>query len=185
MKKIISRMCLCLAILCAGVTVSSCDESNSWIDIIKNLIGINATYTYSGNASYECLEGTYNPMNYNRIGQFTASSQQITLTTAANDSQATLVLPAVSSEDISITAITISALDMTNATDATSLSVGDNSYIDGQITYKGKTYEASNLYITKASATSGVITLEMTIYFGEELTEAVNYKYTGKVVSQP
>ena len=45
MKKIISRMCLCLAILCTGVTVSSCDESNSWLEIIKNLIGINATYT--------------------------------------------------------------------------------------------------------------------------------------------
>lgn len=185
MKKIIFRMCLCMAILCTGFSVSSCDEDSPWLNFIKNLIGTNATYTYSGNASYDCMEGTYNPMNYKRIGQFTDSNQQVTLTTTANDSQATLVLPAVSSGDISLTAITISALDMTNETSATSLSVGENSYIDGRITYKGKTYEASNLYITKASATSGVITLEMTIYFGEEMTEAVNYKYSGKVVSQP
>ncbi|MGN1255664.1 MAG: hypothetical protein ACI4UA_00695 [Bacteroidaceae bacterium] len=185
MKKIIFRMCLCMAILCIGFSVSSCDEDSPWLNFIKNLIGTNATYTYSGNASYDCMEGTYNPMNYKRIGQFTASNQQVTLTTTANDSQATLVLPAVSSGDISLTAITISALDMTNETSATSLSVGENSYIDGRITYKGKTYEASNPYITKASATSGVITLEMTVYFGEEMTEAVNYKYSGKVVSQP
>lgn len=185
MKKIICRMCLCFAILCAGVTVSSCDENNSWFDFIKNLIGINATYTYSGDASYECLEGTYSPMNYTSIGKFTVSSQQVTLTTTANDSQATLVLPAVTSGDISLTAVTISALDMTNETNATKLSVGDNSYIDGKITYKGKSYDACNLYIANASATSGIITLEMTIYFGEEMTEAVNYKYSGKVVSQP
>ncbi|MGN0234241.1 MAG: hypothetical protein ACI4B5_07475 [Bacteroidaceae bacterium] len=185
MKKIIFRLCFCVAILCTGFSVSSCDESSPWLDFIKNLIGTNATYTYSGDASYECLEGTYSPMSYTSIGEFTVSSQQVTLTTTANDSQATLVLPAVTSGDITLTAVTLSALDMTNETNATKLSVGENSYIDGKITYKGKSYDASNLYIANASATSGVVTLEMTIYYGDEMTEAVNYRYSGKVVSQP
>ena len=81
------------------------------------------------------------------------------------------------------------AYSQTNETSATSLSVGDNSYIDGQITYKGKTYEASNLYITKASATSGVITMQLTLYFGTVNSNgaypaAVNVKYSGQAIAQ-
>lgn len=84
---------------------------------------------------------------------------------------------------MSISAITLSNLQMISTEAATTLSVGDGSYIDGTITANGQTLEASNLYITAASATSGIITLEMTIYFGDN-AQAVNYKYSGKVVQQ-
>lgn len=193
MKKTLFRMCLCLAILGTGITLSSCDENSTWLNIIKNLLGTNSTYTYTGDGSYECLEGTYNPMNYNRVGEFTVTSQYVQLTTTSSTTDmATIVLPAASSSGVSLSAITLSNLPMTSDNTATTLAVGDNSYIDGTFTYNGHTYTAANLYISKASATSGVITLEMTIYFGtanasgeySDYTEAVNYKFTGRVVEQ-
>lgn len=52
MKKILFRMCLAVAILCTGITVSSCDENSPWFQIIQNLLGTNTTYTYSGTATY-------------------------------------------------------------------------------------------------------------------------------------
>lgn len=55
MKKILFRMCLAAAILCTGITVSSCDENSPWLQIIQNLLGTNTTYTYSGAATYQCL----------------------------------------------------------------------------------------------------------------------------------
>lgn len=185
MKKMIFRACLCMAILCTGVAVSSCDENSTWLNFIKNLIGTNTTYTYQGNASYQCLaepnsEGAYTKT----VANFTAQNSQVQLTTtSANETLATLVLPAASTSGVSISAITLSNLAMTSTTSATTLTVGDDAYIDGTITANGQTLEASNLYITSASATSGVITLEMTIYFGDN-AQAVNYKYSGQVVQQ-
>ncbi len=55
MKKILFRMCLAAAVLCSSITVSSCDENSPWLQIIKNLLGTNTTYTYSGTATYQCL----------------------------------------------------------------------------------------------------------------------------------
>lgn len=174
-----------MVILFTGVAVSSCDENSTWMQILKNLIGSNTTYVYSGSASYQCLAEPNEAGAYTKtLANFTTQNSQVTLTTTSiNETSATLVLPAVSSNGVSISAITLSNLQMTSTEAATTLSVGDGSYIDGTITANGQTLEASNLYITAASATSGIITLEMTIYFGDN-AQAVNYKYSGKVVQQ-
>ncbi len=185
MRKYIIRICLCLAVLLTGVTLSSCDENNTWLNFIKNLIGTNTTYVYSGNATYQCLSEPNSDGAYTKtLAEFSAQNVQVQLTTSsANETLATVVLPAASTNGLSISAITISNLTMQSTTSSTTLTVGDNAYIDGTLSYNGKSVEASNLYITEASATSGVITLKLTVYFGE-MSEAVNFTYSGKVISQ-
>ncbi len=192
MKKIFCRMCLCMAILLTGVTVSSCDENSPWLNIIKNLLGTNTTYTYSGNGSYQCLaepnsEGAYTKT----LATLSTQASQVTLTTtSANETEATVVLPAVSSNGVTMSAITLSGLYMQSNGNTTTLSVPQDGISgEGTFTYNGQSYSLSNLYVTSASATSGVITMELTLYFGTANSQgsypvAVNVKYSGQAIAQ-
>ena len=58
----------------------------------------------------------------------------------------------------------------------------------GTIAYKGTTYSAANLYIETAQATSGNISLKMTLYFQDpnktdDYQMAINLTYTGQAVT--
>lgn len=192
MKKIFCRMCLCMAILLTGVTVSSCDENSPWLNIIRNLLGTSATYTYSGTASYQCLaepnsEGAYT----NTLANYSSQNSQVALTTtSASETEATIVLPATSSNGVSMSAVTLSGLYMQSNGNTTTISVPtDGISGEGTFTHNGQSYSLSNLYVTSASATSGVITMQMTLYFGTANSQgsypvAVNVKYSGQAVSQ-
>ena len=164
MKKILFRMCLAVAILCTGITLSSCDENSPWLQIIKNLLGTNTTYTYSGTATYQCLSEP------NSQGAYTK--------TLANFSQQ------------SMSAVTLSGLFMQSTGNTTTLSVpADGINGEGTVTFGGQSYSLSNLYVTSASATSGVITMQLTLYFGTANSNgaypaAVNVKYSGQAIAQ-
>ena len=192
MKKIFSLMCLCLAILCTCATMSGCDENSPWLEIIKNLLGTNTTYTYSGTTSYQFLANPNSTGAYtSTLADFNAQSSQVTLTTtSASETEATVVLPAASKNGVSMTSVTLSGLYMQSNGNTTTLSVPQDGISgEGTITCDNQSYSLSNLYVTSASATSGVITMELTLYFGTANSQgnypvAVNVKYSGQAISQ-
>ena len=114
MKKILFRMCLAAAILCTGITVSSCDENSPWLQIIQNLLGTNTTYTYSGTATYQCLSEPNSQGAYTKtLADFSKQNSQVSLTTTSvNETEATVVLPAVSQNGVTMSAVTLSGLFM-------------------------------------------------------------------------
>lgn len=109
MKKILFRMCLAAAVLCSSITVSSCDENSPWLQIIKNLLGTNTTYTYSGTATYQCLSEPNSQGAYTKtLANFSQQSSQVSLTTTSvNETEATVVLPAASQNGVSMSAVTL------------------------------------------------------------------------------
>ena len=181
MKKILKMMCLALAVLGGGIGVTSCDEET--ISQILGLLSGGTPSTYSGTASLECLQGTYNPMNYKKVGEGSATLQ-VTVSTNTFSNTATLTIQGVTVGDVQLGEITLSNLLYTANSDNTqcTLSLGESSSILGTFTYNGVSSEGSNAYIGKATVNASTAVLEMTLYYGDEMTEAVNLKYSGKVV---
>ena len=77
MKKIMKTMFLALLLIGGGMSVTSCDE-NTVSQILGLLLG-NTPSTYSGTATLECLQGTYNPMNYESVAKGSATLQTLSL----------------------------------------------------------------------------------------------------------
>ena len=181
MKKILKTMLLSLVMIGGGLSVTSCDEDT--VSQILSLFLGGAPSTYNGTATLDCLEGTYEPMNYKSVASGTATLQT-TVTTNTLNSTATLAIQGVTVGDVTLGSITLYNLVFTGNNDKTqcTLSLGESSSITGTFTYNGQSYEGSNAYIGKAIATSSTLTLEMTLYFGDELTEAVNLTYSGQLV---
>ena len=151
MKKILFRMCLAVAILCTGITVSSCDENSPWLQIIQNLLGTNTTYTYSGTATYQCLAEPNSQGAYTKtLANFSQQSSQVSLTTTSvNETEATVVLPAASQNGVTMSAVTLSGLYMQSTGNTTTLSVpADGINGEGTVTFGGQSYSLSNLYVT-------------------------------------
>ena len=187
MKRIFESVALCLAIAGAGLTTVSCDSdtiTQILTEVLGNLLNTGETYSYSGSATLECLEGTYEPMNYKSVAKGTAKLQ-VNLTSS---NTGTLTIQGFNLDKASMSSITISGLVMTtnNNQSQTTLALGENSAFgqNDSFTYNGKTYPASNLYIEEATATSEQLKLKMTIYFGEGMTDAVNLIYSGQAVSE-
>lgn len=192
MKKILFRMCLAAAILCTGITVSSCDENSPWFQIIQNLLGTNTTYTYSGTATYQCLAEPNSNGEYTKtLAHFNQQSSQVSLTTTSvNETEATVVLPAASQNGVSMSAVTLSGLYMQSTGNTTTLSVPDDGISgEGTVTFGGQSYSLSNLYVTAARATSGAVEFVVTLYFGTANSNgaypaAVNFRYSGQAIAQ-
>ena len=188
MKKVFKSAMLVLAMLTTGLVTTSCD-SETLQQIIGMLFNTGQTYTYSGSATSQSLTGSYNSgewhyVNQNHDTQLTNMTVQLQSSTTG-----TLTLAPYTDGAVTVQQITIYNLAMTAAADQsyTSLSIGENSTIDGTIQYNGVTYTAANLYIEKAQATSGNISLKMTLYFQTANTEdyqmAINLTYTGAAVT--
>ena len=96
----------------------------------------------------------------------------------------TLTIQGVKVGDVTLGDITLYNLAYTANSDNTmcTLSLGESSSITGTFTYNGKSSEGSNAYIGKAEANGSTLSLKMTLYFGDEMTEAVNIEYAGKLV---
>ncbi|MBQ7571898.1 MAG: hypothetical protein IJT19_06635 [Bacteroidaceae bacterium] len=188
MKKVFKSAMLVLAMLTTGLVTTSCD-SETLQQIIGMLFNTGQTYTYSGSATSQSLTGSYNSgewhyVNQNHDTQLTNMTVQLQSSTTG-----TLTLAPYTDGAVTVQQITIYNLAMTAAADQsyTSLSIGENSTIDGTIQYNGVTYTAANLYIEKAQATSGNISLKMTLYFQAANTDdyqmAINLTYTGAAVT--
>lgn len=155
----------------------------SFIPISQTILDVNlgTTNIYTGSASLECLEGTSNPMNYKVVGKGTAMLQT-SVNVSSFDNLTTLTIQGTTVGDVTLDKLTIWKLEseQRNSTQY-SLYIGESSSIEGHFTYNGNTFEASNLFIDNATSFSASeITLNMTIYYGSDMTEAVNMVYTGK-----
>ena len=181
MKKILKVVLLSLAVIGGGMSVTSCDEETI-TQILSLLVGGQAS-TYSGTATLECLEGTYEPMNYASLAKGTATLQA-TVSPSSLNGTATLTIQGVTLGDVTIGEVNLYNLAYTANSDNTqcTMDLGESSSITGTFTYNGQSHEGSSAYIGKAIATASTLTLEMTLYFGDEMTEAVNLTYSGKVV---
>ncbi len=192
MKKLFKSALLVLAMLGTGLVTTSCNSETlqQIIDtVIGNLFNTGQTYTYTGTATSQSLNGKYSTsewryINENKNTQLTNMTVQLKSSTTG-----TLTLSPYTDGAVTVNQISIYNLTMTTAADQsyTSMSIGENSSIDGNIVYNGITYTAANLYIEKAQATSGSITLNMTLYFQgteeDDYSKAINFTYTGTAIT--
>ena len=188
MKKLFKGAALGLMLMAGAGMASSCD-SETINQILGALLGGGTAYTYQGTAQLEMLEGTYEPMNYKSLGKGTANMTLQLQTGLLNSGLATLTIPGVTLNGVTVGTITISNLVLSANSNNTQnyLSLGEQSSIDGTFTYNEKEYSAvtiSNLDATNNSVNTEAMTLQMTVYFGDESTEAMNITYSGKIVTQ-
>ena len=135
----------------------------------------------------EALSGTYEPMAYNSIGKATPALSA-TLTTNAQtmaaSSTAALTLSAYNvGSKISVSELTIANLGLSHSGSNTAIALTDNSGFGTNCTctVNGKTYNAATVYITSASVSASQLSLNMTVYYGEQYTNPINITYTGNL----
>ena len=156
-------------------------------ELLKSFTNKGTAFNYSGTANVEALSGTYEPMAYNSIGKATPALSA-TLTTNAQtmaaSSTAALTLSAYNvGSKISVSELTIANLGLSHSGSHTAIARTDNSGFgtNGTCTVNGKTYNAATVYITSASVSASQLSLNMTVYYGEQYTNPINITYTGNL----
>lgn len=142
-------------------------------------------YTYTGTATSMSLTGSFNTGEWNYVNRnLTTKFTDMKVDFQCGSSTGRLIVTPYTDGDVTVAQITIYELVMTAASDNsyTTLSVGENSYIEGTIFYNNKVYYAANLYISKAQMTPGRTALEMTIYFQDpnrtdDFQMAINFTF--------
>ena len=186
MKKILMAVSLCLLLAGAGV-MTSCDSDT--INQILSMILGGQTYTYGGTAQLQCLaEYSEARSGYTKEQKGTANIQ-VQLQSNSIGGTCTLTIPAITVGEFKMGQITLSGLQLTGNSAQTQsvISINEESGygIDGKITYGSAEHDAYALYLKPGSnyATSEAISLELTIYFDESQAEAVNFTFSGNVVT--
>ena len=156
-------------------------------ELLKSFTNKGTAFNYSGTANVEALSGTYEPMAYNSIGKATPALSA-TLTTNAQtmaaSSTAALTLSAYNvGSKISVSELTIANLGLSHSGSNTAIALTDNSGFrtNCTCTVNGKTYNAATVYITSASVSASQLSLNMTVYYGEQYTNPINITYTGNL----
>ena len=156
-------------------------------ELLKSFTNKGTSFNYSGTANVEALSGTYEPMAYNSIGKATpALSATLTTNaqTVAASSSAALTLSAYNvGSKVSVSELTIANLGLSHSGSNTAIALTDNSGFGTNCTctVNGKTYNAATVYITSASVSASQLSLNMTVYYGEQYTNPINITYTGNL----
>lgn len=156
-------------------------------ELLKSFTNKGTVFNYSGTANVEALSGTYEPMAYNSIGKATpALSATLTTNaqTVAASSSAALTLSAYNvGSKVSVSELTIANLGLSHSGSNTAIALTDNSGFGTNCTctVNGKTYNAATVYITSASVSASQLSLNMTVYYGEQYTNPINITYTGNL----
>ena len=156
-------------------------------ELLKSFTNKGTAFNYSGTANVEALSGTYEPMAYNSIGKATpALSATLTTNaqTVAASSSAALTLSAYNvGSKVSVSELTIANLVLSHCGSNTVIALTDNSGFGTNCTctVDGKTYNAATVYITSASVSASQLSLNMTVYYGEQYTNPINITYTGNL----
>ena len=156
-------------------------------ELLKSFTNKGTAFNYSGTANVEALSGTYEPMAYNSLGKATPAVSA-TLTTNAQTVEASttaaLTLSAYSvGSQISVSELTIANLGLSHSGSTTAIVLTDNSGFGTNCTctVNGKSYNAATVYITSASVNASQLSLNMTVYYGEQYTNPINITYTGSL----
>ena len=142
---------------------------------------------YTGQSNIEALSGTYEPMAYHSIGKGTPNID-VTLTgnqkTLDQSNTAMLTIPAYTvASGITTSELTIAGLNVSTAGGTTTIALGDNSGFSGTptCTVNGTDFPATTVFITEAKVTGNVLNINMTIYYGKDYTNPINFIYAGTV----
>lgn len=156
-------------------------------ELIKSFANQGTAFNYTGSANVEALSGTYEPMAYNSIGKSTptiAATLTTNAQTVAASTTASLTLSAYNiGSNISVSQLTIANLGLSHSGSNTTIALTDNSGFGTNCTctVNGKAYNAATVYITSAGVSVSQLSLNMTIYYGENYTNPVNITYTGSL----
>ncbi|GEM_PF-4388261 len=184
MKKTIKRIALCFAIGSMGLTMGSCDgdDITNILSIVQQLINMNAgtNYVYSGTGSSQSLVKSGEEYQIDGNDSIAAQCQ---VSVSSNGATANLVLPAITCGNFQMSQVTFNSLALSVKDNLNYLSTGDNTTANGTLTYNGKTYDVSNLYIVCSLNDAQIAISEMSIYFGDD-QYALNLTFNGKIVSQ-
>lgn len=195
MTKFFKHAFLAVMALCMTVVYTGCDKA-SVQQILNNVASTMLTggqiNSYSGKATSLALTGSVANGVWNAINGRSANT--IPSVTAKLQKGANGIgkvdISAFTDGKVTVNAISITALTLTSTNDqaSTTISVGDNSSITGSIVIDDYVYNAANLYIVSAAATSSALTLQMTIYFassedGNDYSKAINFTYSGTLNS--
>lgn len=126
---------------------------------------VNLQNTYMGTLTSQSLTGSYSTGMWYHVNQPHNTKLSNMTVQLQGSTTATLILPPYTDGAVTVQQIAIYNLEINFNQSSTTLSIVDNSLIDGTIVYNNKTYVAANLYIEMARVTSDKITLVMTIYF--------------------
>ena len=187
MKKVFKLAFVALATLSLGSMMTSCDEENGIISIIKNLLNPGETYTYTGTAASQSLTGSYDKEEWYRINDKDSQFSNMQVTLKSTQTDATITIPAFTDGKVSVSATTIGRLTQTLNEEKTLTTLGidmSTTTINGTITVDGTSYTIRNLYFEKAAATTTSLELAITLYYGtdsegDNYSKAINFTYTG------
>lgn len=187
MKKVFKLAFVALATLSLGSMMTSCDEENGIISIIRNLLNPGETYTYTGTAASQSLTGSYDKEEWYRINDKDSQFSNMQVTLKSTQTDATITIPAFTDGKVSVSSTTIGGLTQTLNEEKTLTTLGidmSTTTIDGTISVDGTSYTIRNLYFEKAAATTTSLELAITLYYsidseGDNYSKAINFTYTG------
>lgn len=190
MKKIFRNIAMCLAIGTMGLTTTSCgdDDIISTIiqELITNLIGQQGqVYNYNVTGSVQKLYKETAEGNYMNGAASQTFKAMIPVT--VNNNTATIVIPAMTVDGITMTNVTFSGLVLTAVGQQyTSMTMSEEGVgVEGTATINGKQYPVTNLFIKDARLTSEQMSMNtFQIFFGENLEYVVSLtNVSGDIVS--
>lgn len=181
---------MCLAIGTMGLTTTSCgdDDIISTIiqELITNLIGQQGqVYNYNVTGSVQKLYKETAEGNYMNGAASQTFKAMIPVT--VNNNTATIVIPAMTVDGITMTNVTFSGLVLTAVGQQyTSMTMSEEGVgVEGTATINGKQYPVTNLFIKDARLTSEQMSMNtFQIFFGENLEYVVSLtNVSGDIVS--
>ena len=189
MKKFFARTLICTMLFGAGFGFTSCDSETiaAIIEQAVSLLQQGTPYTFNGKCTATSLlgpaddNGTYQSDTTIVLNNLTSQVSVNSTSTAA-----TLAIAGFTCGSLQMEEVTFSNLELGTSSDGKSntLTVGDNSSATGSVTYNGKSYDVTNLFIECTLNDQNINITQMSIYFGNESNYDIcvmNITYEGKI----
>ena len=189
MKKFFARTLICTMLFGAGFGFTSCDGETiaAIIEQAVSLLQQGTPYTFNGKGTATSLlgpaddNGTYQSDTTIVLNNLTSQVSVNSTSTAA-----TLAIAGFTCGSLQMEEVTFSNLELGTSSDGKSntLTVGDNSSATGSVTYNGKSYDVTNLFIECTLNDQNINITQMSIYFGNESNYDIcvmNITYEGKI----
>lgn len=186
------QLIACLLVAVVSMSISSCDTVKKVLAdqqtqqllgaIITNMMGQQGSnYQFKGSGTTQLLTlkaGGTAFQDYEQGSKQVKFNGQMMV--VVNNTNANMIIPDLKVGEGTMNGIKLYNMQLSQATNATGITVGDNSTIDGTYTINGKAYKASNLYISATVTNQQLNITLMSIYFGDNGEYAVNIVFDGQ-----
>lgn len=190
MKKIFKRISLVLMLGAMGLTTTSCSEDiiNTIVQIIGGMFNQGETYNYNGQSTAVAMVfvGNVEKQNNTDETQFNNTSVSLVAKQGQSGNTADITLPDFTWNSIQVKGLKLYGLNLTTTNNVSTLSIGQETTIDGTFTYGGKTYTACFAEIKGAEITQSQMALAVVAQFddGNDNTMQIAFSFAGNIVSQ-